>query len=191
MGRTQCFMITRLILCHDRRDELFRVTVQPLLVTTYLRRICDNFESYRFPSVLHYLDNTKLEHITVEDQKKFEDNLFLKNSAAFQRTYWLISIALEMGAFCLQFLEWWHTERSNAGMTSYNNSLAPPLPSQEKLWNKCPLCRSSYIQAPTILTTCGFVFCYRCIMTYLKEHGKCPLSGILANTENLVRLFSK
>ena len=155
------------------------------------RQLCTYFVFFRFPSILHFLDNTKLEHITAEDHKQFEESL-LDTSAVFQKTYWLISIALEVGAFCLQFLEWWHTDqRSNTNMTSFTNSLAPPLPSQEKWRNKCPLCRSSNIQAPTILTTCGYVFCYRCIMTHLQENGKCPLSGISANNENLVRIFSK
>ena len=52
----------------------------------------------------------------------------------------------------------------------------------------CPICRQRR-ENETALSVSGFVFCYKCILSYLKAHGVCPVTKLPAKTSNLVRLY--
>ena len=53
--------------------------------------------------------------------------------------------------------------------------------------NVCPLCRQPRIN-PTA-STGGFVFCLKCLLSYVKENGVCPISGKECPETSIVRLF--
>ncbi|KAK7789322.1 hypothetical protein R5R35_009191 [Gryllus longicercus] len=96
---------------------------------------------------------------------------------------------LEVGAFGLQFLQWWQAEQHTTNMTDLP---VPPPPTQDKeelhLKRLCPICRKSW-RIETLLPVSGFVFCFRCIMQYVQEHRACPVTGYPASTKDLVRLY--
>lgn len=147
----------------------------------------------RYPSVLHCFDNAELKHISAQDVNKSEEKLS-QMPKIVQKTQWLISVLLETSAFGLQFVEYWYNDTilSKPSVLDTSNSIPdPPNALAVEYLNKCPLCRSSRIQASTLLTTCGYVFCYHCIKSYIDETSTCPISGVSANNEHLVRIFSK
>ena len=51
----------------------------------------------------------------------------------------------------------------------------------------CPLCQEVRIN-PTASVS-GYVFCYKCIVDYIKEKELCPVTGKKCNMTNLVRLY--
>ena len=141
---------------------------------------------------MHCLDKAELKHISAQDVNESEEKL-RQMPKMVQKTLWLISILLETGAFGLQFLDYWYNDTKVLFKTSVldtSNSIPNP-PNAMAAMNKCPLCRSSTIQASTLLTTCGYVFCYHCIKSCIDETSTCPISGVSANNEQLVRIFSK
>eukprot|EP00053_Salpingoeca_punica_P017133 m.163939 g.163939 ORF g.163939 m.163939 type:complete len:358 (-) comp17122_c0_seq1:1090-2163(-) len=52
----------------------------------------------------------------------------------------------------------------------------------------CPLCKQPRT-SPTALAVSGFVYCYRCVHTYVSEHGKCPMTQASASLDDLIRLY--
>jgi peroxin-12 len=50
----------------------------------------------------------------------------------------------------------------------------------------CPLCHDSIVN-PTAASS-GYVFCYRCIILHVREHGCCPLTNVVCRENELVRL---
>ena len=137
---------------------------------------------------MHFLDNSELKHITAQDVNESETKLAQLPNIV-QKIPWLISVWLETGAFILQFLDYWHHD-DNESKPKFNEFQPPLPPSQVEKTNQCPLCRTSMIQAATLLTTCGYVFCYKCIKSYIDETSTCPLSGISATDQQLIRIFS-
>jgi len=65
---------------------------------------------------------------------------------------------------------------------------ATPLRSGAESGALCPICHRRR-ENETALSVSGFVFCYKCIMSYLKTHGVCPVTKLPANSNNLVRLY--
>jgi Pex2 / Pex12 amino terminal region len=51
----------------------------------------------------------------------------------------------------------------------------------------CPLCRQPWI-APSVSTS-GFVYCHKCLITYVREYGTCPLTGIACPEDRIVRIY--
>ena len=61
--------------------------------------------------------------------------------------------------------------------------MRPPL-SNPKL---CPLCRQPHINPAA--STSGFVFCHRCIVMFVREHGTCPVTGTECPESRIVRIY--
>ena len=61
----------------------------------------------------------------------------------------------------------------------------PPLPSNNAL---CPLCGRKKT-SPCACAVSGYVFCYRCLTQYIREKGKCPVTGLNCNEGDIVRVF--
>lgn len=61
--------------------------------------------------------------------------------------------------------------------------LRPPLSNP----THCPLCRQARIN-PTVATS-GYVFCHRCLVLFVREHAKCPLTGMKCPEARIVRIF--
>lgn len=126
-----------------------------------------------------------------------------------------LSTSLSMGVFFLQFLEWWYSSENQSTMKTLTSLPAPPPPlhlqeeeeqqsgrdSSPALANhseetqtttdrrNCPLCRRLRTNA-TVLSTSGFVFCYRCIYTYVKANHRCPVTGYPTELQHLIKIYS-
>ncbi|KAF3847055.1 hypothetical protein F7725_004133 [Dissostichus mawsoni] len=114
-----------------------------------------------------------------------------------------LSSSLSLGVFFLQFLDWFYSsENQNAvkSLTSFPAPL-PPLhlkrdpsanqsaeiePSANRM---CPLCRRVRSNS-TVLSTSGFVFCYRCIFSFVKNQRRCPVSGFPSEPQHLIKIYS-
>ncbi|EMP28892.1 Peroxisome assembly protein 12 [Chelonia mydas] len=110
-----------------------------------------------------------------------------------------LSTSLSVGVFFLQFLDWWYSSENQETIKSLTALPTPPPPVHldhgtgspllPKLKTVCPLCRK--IRAnDTVLSTSGFVFCYRCVYTYVKSHQRCPITGYATELQHLVKLYS-
>ncbi|KAG7346187.1 Pex2 / Pex12 domain containing protein [Nitzschia inconspicua] len=51
----------------------------------------------------------------------------------------------------------------------------------------CPLCQDPRVNPTASIS--GYVFCYKCILEYVKKEGMCPVTGRKCTETNLVRLF--
>ncbi|XP_058020441.1 peroxisome assembly protein 12 [Ahaetulla prasina] len=110
-----------------------------------------------------------------------------------------LSTGLSVGIFFLQFLEWWYSAENQETIKSLTAMPVPPPPVHldyetdspllPKLKTICPLCRK--IRAnDTALSTSGFVFCYRCVYSYVKHHQQCPITGYATELQHLVKLYT-
>ncbi|XP_020509764.1 peroxisome assembly protein 12 [Labrus bergylta] len=137
-----------------------------------------------------------------------------------QRAWWLmsqtargaalsLSSSLSMGVFFLQFLEWWYSSENQSTVKTLTSLPAPPPPlhlrqdqnNQEPSSNhsgdaqstsntvNCPLCRRIRTNS-TVLSTSGFVFCYRCIYTFVKANRRCPVTGFPTELQHLIKIYS-
>ncbi|XP_068434769.1 peroxisome assembly protein 12 [Clinocottus analis] len=133
-----------------------------------------------------------------------------------QRAWWLMSQAargtavslstsLSLGVFFLQFLEWWYSSDNQSAAKSLASLPAPPPPLHLQPERSgpdspsaqlpgagsrdCPLCRGLRTNA-TALSTSGFVFCYRCVYTYVKANRRCPVTGYPTEPQHLIKIYS-
>ncbi|KAM3864255.1 peroxisome assembly protein 12 [Diretmus argenteus] len=125
-----------------------------------------------------------------------------------------LSTSLSLGVFFLQFLEWWYSsdnqstvktltslpapppplhlihnqDSEGSPLTSANRSSGSALPSG---WSNrtCPLCRRPRSN-DAVLSTSGFVFCYRCIYVYVKANQRCPVTGYPTELQHLIKIYS-
>jgi peroxin-12 len=51
----------------------------------------------------------------------------------------------------------------------------------------CPLCQQPRIN-PAVATS-GYVFCHRCLVLFVREHAKCPLTGLKCPESRIVRIY--
>lgn len=133
-------------------------------------------------------------------------------SQAARGTALSLSTSLSMGVFFLQFLEWWYSSENQNTMKTLTSLPAPPPPLHLQQDQKdldspdvsanqsrdtqlgsdrenCPLCRRLRTNA-TVLSTSGFVFCYRCIYTYVKVNRRCPVTGYPTELQHLIKIYS-
>lgn len=156
---------------------------------------------------LLWLARVRLARLNTQDIRDIE----LKNSSTgspedgsfLQRSWWLMSQAargvavslstsLSLGVFFLQFLEWWYSSDNQSSVKSLTSLPAPPPPlhlQQEADGRNCPLCRKLRTNA-TVLSTSGFVFCYRCVYTYVKSNRRCPVTGYPSELQHLIKIYS-
>lgn len=156
---------------------------------------------------LLWLARVRLARLNTQDIRDIE----LKNSRTgspedgsfLQRSWWLMSQAargvavslstsLSLGVFFLQFLEWWYSSDNQSSVKSLTSLPAPPPPlhlQQEADSGNCPLCRKPRTNA-TVLSTSGFVFCYRCVYTYVKSNRRCPVTGYPSELQHLIKIYS-
>lgn len=113
--------------------------------------------------------------------------VFLQNAASY---------GLETFAFSLQALQWWFTEGTKQTVNS--GSLPPPPQQSPSLkvgfdsdgTSACPICKQQ-LKIETVLLVSGYVFCYRCIWDVLNVEKKCPVTGIPATVDDLIRIYTK
>lgn len=136
--------------------------------------------------------------------------------SVLQRAWWMMSQAargvavslstsLSLGVFFLQFLEWWYSSDNRAVVKSLTSLPAPPPPlhlhtagiredggrdvAAAASASRCPLCGRLRVNA-AVLSTSGFVFCYRCIYLYVKTNRRCPLTGYPTELQHLIKIYS-
>ncbi|XP_044740753.1 peroxisome assembly protein 12 [Chrysoperla carnea] len=99
--------------------------------------------------------------------------------------------SIEVGAFFMQFLQWWYTENTVTDYTSISVPEAPTNDSKaQQFKGVCPICLQRW-KIPTILPTSGYVFCYRCIVRHLTIVPKCPITNYPTSLDELVRLYDE
>lgn len=111
-----------------------------------------------------------------------------------------LSTSLSLGVFFLQFLEWWYSSDNQSTVKTLTSLPTPPPPlhlqqdstnqsAAESDLKTCPLCHKLRTNS-TVLSTSGFVFCYRCVYTYVKSHHRCPVSGYPSELQHLIKIYS-
>lgn len=103
-----------------------------------------------------------------------------------------LSTSLSLGVFFLQFLDWWYSSDNRSAAESLTALPAPPPPLHLRApttGRSCPLCLFLRVNA-TVLSTSGYVFCYRCIYTYVKVNRRCPLTGFPSELQHLIKIYS-
>ncbi|XP_029527106.1 peroxisome assembly protein 12 [Oncorhynchus nerka] len=107
-----------------------------------------------------------------------------------------LSTSLSLGVFFLQFLEWWYSSENQSTIKTLTSLPTPPPPihlqNQEPLTRHskaCPLCCKIRTN-DTVLSTSGFVFCYRCIYVYIKANQRCPMTGYPTELQHLIKIYS-
>ncbi|KAJ7997009.1 hypothetical protein DPEC_G00224460 [Dallia pectoralis] len=107
-----------------------------------------------------------------------------------------LSTSLSVGVFFLQFLDWWYSSENQNTMKTLTSLPTPPPPihlqdqqPQTRYRKVCPLCRKVRSN-DTVLSTSGFVFCYRCIYVYIKANQRCPMTGYPTELQHLIKIYS-
>ncbi|KAG5881702.1 hypothetical protein JTB14_006561 [Gonioctena quinquepunctata] len=54
---------------------------------------------------------------------------------------------------------------------------------------KCPICLKVWV-IPTVLQVSGYIFCFRCILRFLNDYQKCPVTNLPARPLDIVRLYN-
>lgn len=168
----------------------------------------------RTHSPLLWLASVRLARLNAQDLRDMERKTSSIERPAdarlLQRACWLMSRAAEgvavslstslsLGVFFLQFLEWWYSSENQNTVKTITTLPAPPPPlhlledhgedvqaAADK--KNCPLCRKLRSNS-TVLSTSGFVFCYRCIYTYVKANRCCPLTGFPTELQHLIKIY--
>nr|CAH7746480.1 unnamed protein product [Callosobruchus chinensis] len=187
---------------HDFESKLKKVAVHShsaieltwslLSIYNYLKYMTNQTE---FQTPLYRVVNVKLVYDTQSpDITNFWSTLFKGELSKVQFNFTLfksaIATTLEIGAFFLQFLQTWSAQKSNYSITNLPKVPPPPLDvSAEKYSGRCPLCLKPW-STPTALQVSGYIFCFRCILRYLNEHHKCPVTNLPAKQLDIVRLYT-
>lgn len=96
----------------------------------------------------------------------------------------------------LQALEWWFLTGEEQLMEA-GRRIPPPPPQYSKHdtgidlpgdLELCPLCHLHRV-APSLISTSGYVFCYKCAFQHVNQHGCCPVTRICASLDDIHRLF--
>lgn len=64
----------------------------------------------------------------------------------------------------------------------------PPLADEGASKTKCPICRGRR-KNETLVPTSGYVFCYTCIVKFIRSKGICPVTKYPVKEEDLVRVY--
>lgn len=108
-----------------------------------------------------------------------------------------LRLVLPLAAFGYRSLEWWYSmPHAVSGVPSLD--AIPPSPDAPRLCSGvtvpagdvCPLCGKQRTNT-AVLATSGFAFCYPCIVPFIRQHSKCPLTGLPTTEDQIRRLFSR
>ena len=118
----------------------------------------------------------------------------------FQRLITGLQTSLMFSAVMFKFLEWYYAP-SNASrrerMLRSQGQFVPPPPTmpvsgltplrQDIRMGACSLCRRP--RRNPAATSSGIVYCYACIVPYVRQNGKDPISGIPCSESEIRRLI--
>ncbi|XP_046680436.1 peroxisome assembly protein 12-like [Homalodisca vitripennis] len=96
---------------------------------------------------------------------------------------------LQLAAFFLQCLQWYHSDQLSHDKLS-NLIPHPPVVEEINILSpaQCPVCKKP-CRIETVLMTSGYVFCYRCIREAIVARQSCPVTNLPATLDELIRLF--
>jgi hypothetical protein len=60
--------------------------------------------------------------------------------------------------------------------------IPPPITS-----NICPICRKK--KTNPCVASSGYVFCYLCLIKFIKDSPFCPITGIPCNENDILRIY--
>lgn len=109
--------------------------------------------------------------------------------------FWTVSTTLVLGWFyqLQQYIQKQESEQQATNLIPPAPA-APPLkldPSQRirvpETGDVCALCQQPWI-APSA-SPAGYVFCHKCLVIYVREHGKCPMTGATCSEKDIVRIY--
>ncbi|KAM4716645.1 peroxisome assembly protein 12 [Anableps anableps] len=200
-------------LAQTRNQRLYRAAVAayPYVSSAwrawiFCQQLLFVFGVSRTHSPLLWLASARLARLNAQDlrdlERKTSNGQKPTGGRLLQRAWRLMSQAaqgaaasLSLGVFFLQFLEWWYSSENQSTLKTAASLPAPPPPLhlQEDVQaaadkNNCPLCQKLRTNA-TVLSTSGFVFCYRCIYTYVKANRCCPLTGFPTELQHLIKIY--
>jgi len=172
----------------------------------------------KFPSLEHSLLEQPIERMTthewrrlrqVEGESRKRVMLKLTRDRPPSITRWLMQMYLRAKFFVADYsktsvlgfvviyklLDWWYSKAEDAIKVSGKVLPEPPqttphengttLPKSKKC---CPICRKAR-KNPAVLTVSGYVFCYTCLLQFVRVHHKCPITQIYAREEDVRRLY--
>ncbi|XP_069981267.1 peroxisome assembly protein 12-B [Penaeus vannamei] len=159
----------------------------------------------RFHTPLLLMCGVRLANLEEEDYEIIEERadklLAFRNIRSLnQLGQWLIERvgsslmnSLEVGAFFLQFLDWFYSS-GNTPRSLTSQPIPPPpqisVTKKTSSVSECPVCFQTRKQ-DTALSVSGYVFCYACILPYVRREGKCPVTGYPASTAQLIRIYQE
>lgn len=99
---------------------------------------------------------------------------------------------LPSAIFFFKFLEWWYSEpRFQDSDAPVPDPPDPPrlaqgvsLPADKSI---CPICEKKRTN-PAVAAS-GFVFCYPCIFKEISTYGKCPITSLPENVDNIRKIY--
>ncbi|CAG9818722.1 unnamed protein product [Phaedon cochleariae] len=162
-----------------------------LSIQNYVRYMAKSTE---YPTPIFKLINMQLAYNTeLLDEPGFWTALSKGDLSWSQLSFGLIrnavATSLQVGAFFLQFLQTWNAQKSNHNMTDLPNIKSPLIDTKSVAYReKCPLCLKPWI-IPTVLQVSGYIFCFRCILRFLNENQRCPVTNLPAKPLDIVRLY--
>ncbi|KAK9506318.1 hypothetical protein O3M35_008275 [Rhynocoris fuscipes] len=166
-------------------------TVNEILKFYYLLRYISGFSEIHSP--LLKLSGVKLVHhnIDVPSWKELITDYFSNkkriSKIVLPVTYKFLSQILEISAFTIQFLSWWHSDEIKTKLNTL--PIPPALNPERNVKNLCPICHQKR-KVEVVLQSSGYVYCFRCIKEELQKTGKCPVTNLPASPEHLVRIYS-
>lgn len=161
------------------------------------------FGKVRTHNPLLWLAGVRLLRLNAADIRDMQRNSGQANESQLHGARWFLSRALRgvalslstslsVGVFFLQFLDWWYSSDNHSAAESLTVLPTPPPPLNLRAGatgRSCPLCLRLRANA-TVLSTSGYVFCYRCIYAYVKVNRRCPLTGFPSELQHLVKIYS-
>ncbi|KAK1877737.1 Peroxisome assembly protein 12 [Dissostichus eleginoides] len=184
----------------------------------FIQQLLYLFGATKTQNPLLWLAGVRLARLSGDDLKELElrsrRGERLEGGSVLQRACWVmsrgvrgvalsLSSSLSLGVFFLQFLDWFYSSENQNAVKSLTSFPAPPPPLHLKLDpsanqsaeiepsanRMCPLCRRVRSNS-TVLSTSGFVFCYRCIFSFVKNQRRCPVSGFPSEPQHLIKIYS-
>ncbi|XP_050313615.1 peroxisome assembly protein 12 [Anthonomus grandis grandis] len=181
-GRSKRFLIYS--------HSAFEVIWGLITLNNYLQYMGNKTE---FQEPLLKLLGLKLVYSNDQPSKSFWSSLFSGklgfSDLSFASVRGAVSTIFETTAFFLQLLQTWNAHNPNYNITDLPRSEAPLCDNRAETYGgKCPICLQKWL-IPAALPVSGYIFCFKCILNYLVEHQKCPVTKLAARPTDVVRLY--
>ena len=197
----------------DKKNRILRLKIYRL-VRTFSLSACTIFKllysinkTEFFTPLLAYA-GTKLRRISfadIRERQRLASATSLQSGGSwtswiFQRLITGLQTSLMFSAVMFKFLEWYYAP-SNASrrerMLRSQGQFVPPPPTmpvsgltplrQDIRMGACSLCRRP--RRNPAATPSGIVYCYACIVPYVRQNGRDPISGIPCSESEIRRLI--